>query len=201
MIDTGSTCSIISTGLYNKLDLTDDLRIQGPKIPLKLADGSIAYAEGNASFKIQMGHNDKVIQHTMLVANIHTPIILGTDFLLKKQCILDMGKATLQVNKITEQTKAKEVKTRHSVFKISLAEDIKIPPRSEIILPTKMPHKPDFKTGIIEGRQTTINGGAITITNSESSKHVKPCTIYKTEHYIGYMRRSNSYYQKQTFPK
>lgn len=162
MIDSGSTCSIVSPDLHSKLDLTEDIKIQGPKVPLKLADGSTSIADGKSTFRIQVGPNGKVIQHKMLVANIDTPIILGVDFLIKKKCILDIGNSTLQVNKIKEQIE--EVKTEtHSVFKISLAEDIKIPRRSEIILPTKTPHKPEFKTGIIEGRKTAINGGAITL--------------------------------------
>ena len=101
-----------------------------------------------------------------------------------------MGKATLQVNRIVEQ--AKEVKTIHSVFKISLAEEIEIPPRSEIILSTKMPHKPDFKTEIIEGRKTAINRRAITIAKAviNTDQSTIPLRAVNMSNQVQYIRQN-----------
>ena len=129
LIDTGSTICILHPRKYNIIPSHIKPEIKKHNTKLCLADGGQIDTIGYVDLPVEVG--DLVVTHRFTVADIDVPAVIGYDFLNKHNCTIDIGKGilTLAKNKIqcSKQNQA------NSVFKISLAERVSIPPNTEII--------------------------------------------------------------------
>ena len=152
LMDSGSTCTIIHPDIFEKIHQKDQVNFDGIPTKLRMANGNITTTQGKVNLKIKIG--DDHLEHKFIVAPVDTPVILGFDFFKQKGCILDMDLDTLFIKETATTQKCNKIQNMPSVFRISLAETIKVPHRSEIILPTYIKGTPHFNQGVIECRKS-----------------------------------------------
>ena len=128
IVDTGSTITIISNQLKNKLTNYKPIEEELQNITIKAANGEpLEYIE-----KIQVPIeicNQEYIHDVAIVKNFQFDLLLGNDFLYKASIIIDFPNATI---------KSKESNAPITIQKeetwITIHEDKIIPSRSEMIL-------------------------------------------------------------------
>jgi hypothetical protein len=98
------------------------------------------------------------------VADIDVPAVIGYDFLHSLKCTLDMGEDVLILDE--NQIKCIKESQRSSLFKISLAKKVTIPPKTEVIT-----------TGKIEGDSSSIMNALV---QPLQSKHLENILVAKS---------------------
>ncbi|CAG2191634.1 unnamed protein product [Mytilus edulis] len=176
LIDTGSTVSVLNSSMYNTMSQSAKPKLSNQCSGLRMANGSVVMPMGTAVFPVQL--NKKIVYHRLIVADIDIPMIIGFDFLNKNNCILDMGKRTIEID--GQFITCQREHCLNSIFKISSVEDVEIPPTSEMIVQGTIlqgiPHK---VTGLIEpaGSFLTNNGCLIAKAVVNPSRQYLPVRI------------------------
>ena len=98
------------------------------------------------------------------VADIDLPAVIGYDFLHSLKCTLDMGEDVLILDE--NQIKCIKESQMSSLFKISLAKKVTIPPKTEVIT-----------TGKIEGDSSSIMNALV---QPLQSKHLENILVAKS---------------------
>lgn len=147
MIDTGASVSVLHRQVFDEIseDVRQSLNRNCGK--LKVADGEMITPAGAARMNFVI--DGKPYIHRMLVADIEVPAVLGYDFLRDNNCELRLGEGTLKFN--GESVNCKLHSQIQNLFKLSLTENVVIPPSSEMIIPTKIVgDQPLGKTAVVK---------------------------------------------------
>lgn len=154
LVDTGASVTIVSTQFYKNLKL-EKPQLTQVSIKLTSASGDIIPVSGECPIQISLENFQ--VTHKVLVADIQTPCILGLDFMTQNSCDLFVKKMKLKVQGLDIPCFSKSCVEVVSCSKISLAEDIEIPPHCEFIAPAKVDN-PLFKdeVGVIEPIQSFV---------------------------------------------
>lgn len=126
-VDTGASVTIISCQFYQTLKGNEEPQIN--LVPIKLVSASRNPISVQGGFIELLIENFKTTQK-VIVADINTPCILELDFLSKNSCDLYLKKMKLKTQGL-EIACFNKSDTEVSCCKISLAEDIIIPPHCE----------------------------------------------------------------------
>jgi hypothetical protein len=111
---------------YNLLPSNMRLEIKKTNTKLCLADGGVVNTMRYIDLPIQVGNFTTVQRFT--VVDIDVPAVIGYGFLHSHKCTLDMGEEVLTLDE--NQIKCIKESQMSSLFKISLAEKVTIPPKS-----------------------------------------------------------------------
>ena len=95
-----------------------------------MANGDTSIPRGKADFQLEI--NGTELWHSMIVADLEVPLILGYDFMYDHDCSLDVRKGHLKIGKNHIQCNAEG--QRNFVFRIKLENDFTVPPGSEMIV-------------------------------------------------------------------
>jgi hypothetical protein len=131
-IDTGASCSIVSVKLFKKLEQGCRPTLKETSVKISGAGGKKLCCLGSSIFDIEIG--PLRIRMPMIVANITDDVLLGADVLMDGET----GKADilLSQNKMLLQGKTIPLEQHYSplhIREIHLADDCRIPARSEVI--------------------------------------------------------------------
>lgn len=132
LVDSGATKSCIHPDKYFSIPTVNRLPIQEVSDVIIVANGSKIKPYGEVALPLHLP-GVGVVYHTFLVAAVEEPLILGNDFLVKHKCQIDFGK-----NEITIDGKLAACCLQgdlNSLFRLRLAENVRIPANSEMILP------------------------------------------------------------------
>jgi hypothetical protein len=123
---------------------------------LKVADGEMITPAGAAWMTFVI--DGKPYSYRMLVADIEVPAVLGYDFLRDNNCEMKLGKGTFKLNGESVNCKL------HSQ---SVAENVVVPPASEMIIPTKVVGvQPVGKTAVITEISPSVSKKGILVGKS-----------------------------------
>ena len=138
LLDTGATMTVIHPQKY--YEIPEDTRplppLQRMNGHIRLADGSNLPVLGETFLPFKLHDDLSKIYHRVIVAEIEAPGVIGYDFLHQHHCILDMGNGTLSVG--NKELKCQLESKMASVFRITLEQDVTIPPGSEMIVRGKI---------------------------------------------------------------
>lgn len=131
-VDTGASCSIVSTKLFNKLPRNCQPELQSTAVKLSGAGGKTLQSTGRGIFDLMIG--PLKLQATMIVADITDEVLLGADLLLdetsgKADILLSQGKMILKGKTINLEQRFNPIFVR----KVQLADTCTLPANSEII--------------------------------------------------------------------
>ena len=127
LIDTGSSATIISPELFDRLMLS--VNIKSSNIRLRSANGENIEVMGECSVNFVLG--DVQVSHTVIVANIQNSCILGVDFMSKYACNIYMKERILRIQGID----IPYVCDRADIIdrnRVMLTEDEIVPPNSKV---------------------------------------------------------------------
>ena len=134
MVDTGSSITIISEDVYEKLADAQPYLIPDDAEVL-LADGKSLSVLGKAPFTLQFGESEQQIN--VWVADIQNKGILGLDFMKEcGGCLLDVtgGSITVGKNKLNCDVQ----KAQPKCCRVTVAQSVAVPPRHEMIISGKL---------------------------------------------------------------
>ncbi|XP_033761504.1 uncharacterized protein LOC117343268 [Pecten maximus] len=134
LVDSGSSVSIISHKLFERLGL-DEKSLRGTRLVLLAANGKKLGIKGEV--KLDFTLNNKQFQHRFVIADIRGITgLLGTDFLEHYNGILHVAKKKLQTSK-GQVTLVKLDDVRECAC-IRVKETIRIPPESELVIEARL---------------------------------------------------------------
>ena len=135
VLDSGAQASILSTAVFNRLTRSHRKEMYRVDEQIRTANGSTSKVKWQGYLLIQLG--TKVVRHNFLVADIIDDCLLGADFLLQHECILDMQNHSLTIGEIEIPLRAKQLVAERECHAIA-TETQKIPAhmQTEIIIST-----------------------------------------------------------------
>lgn len=137
--------------------------ISGKSCQLRMADGGVVTSEGCVTLPIEI--QGCVFQQRMIVANVEAPVVLGYDFLHQNQSLLDIGKGEITIGGL--QIKCLLESDLPSVFRITLTENVLVPPATEIIVSGEIVGEtPLFSTALLESETSKLTDKGILMAKS-----------------------------------
>ncbi|MCG8034214.1 MAG: retroviral-like aspartic protease family protein, partial [Candidatus Thiodiazotropha taylori] len=134
LLDTGSTITVISPKLFEEIPSNLRPKIMPWNRSLCMANGDTSIPRGKAQIKLTI--NDTEIWHSMVIADVEAPIILGYDFMYDHDCSLDIRNASLKIGENNIQCNSGS--QDGFVFRIRVDSDVTVPPGCEMIIPGKI---------------------------------------------------------------
>ena len=138
LIDTGASISVLHPSQYYALP--EDLR---PKLRqdcgnLRMAVGGQVIPVGHAKFPLTI---NGIVEHSLIVADVEAPLVIGFDFMREQRCILDIGRGILtfkgeQIQCTHDAADPARVTSRD--LKITMLDTVIVPPASEMIVGGKI---------------------------------------------------------------
>ena len=127
LIDTGASLSIISKGIFNQL--IGEHNLDPMTRPVMTANDEPLTVYGKTKVSICIGRN--TYQVPVVVAEMNSDGILGLDFMLSNDCILDIARLKMQMQTDVIQLN----KEGHfGCYRIAMAENINLPARTEMVV-------------------------------------------------------------------
>ena len=97
LLDTGSTISVISPRLFDKISSHLKPEISPSNRNLCMANSDISTSQGRVM--LQLVTKGTSLWHSIIIADIEAPIIFGYDFMYEHNCALDVRKGNLKIGK------------------------------------------------------------------------------------------------------
>jgi predicted aspartyl protease len=135
LVDTGASVTLVSRDIY--LSCFSNIELEPVEFNICQADGQKMGILGKKSMELTIG-NWKVF-HEVIFADMQGEAILGMDFLLEQECKLNIGEAKMVVQ--GQSIQLCQDNENSSCCKVSLREDILIPPNSEVNINTRVHRK------------------------------------------------------------
>ena len=143
VIDTGPPVSIISDKDMQEFKIQEPL--QRVYTTLRTADGTLLDVKGKVSVLVEIGAF--TFKQTVIVANLNGPGILGLDFLERNHIDILIRDRALKIHDKTIKLKSLKSTT---FARITLKQEVNIPPRSEMIIDGKLQGILSFGQGLVE---------------------------------------------------
>ncbi|VDI15529.1 Hypothetical predicted protein [Mytilus galloprovincialis] len=133
---TGSTLTVIHVRKFLSIPESQrpDRIYKG--VQLKLANGEIITTFGQADFDIEI--NGQKFQQRFVIADIDAPAIVGYNFLYNKDCKLDIRESKLTIGSKNMEIICQKESNMVNIFKLATEETTVIPPRSEVLVFSKV---------------------------------------------------------------
>ncbi|KAK3098374.1 hypothetical protein FSP39_018923 [Pinctada imbricata] len=126
LIDTGASLSILSKQVYDRIKNDQPLELIKKHVVAANADPLKVY--GRTKIRMKIGRN--TYETTVVVADLTSDGVLGLDFMLNNAYIVNVNEQTLTMR----DESIPLIKSGHfGCFRVALAENINIPPKSELI--------------------------------------------------------------------
>ena len=124
--------------------------IQGTAGKLKVADGNFVATLGNSTVKLYPMDGGSPTIHTMVIAEVGYPLVIGVDYLTKHGCSLDLADNTLRMGNMSRH--CRRITKMPRAYKISMADTVVVPPMCKILVPGRVEGGAHFTLGIVEER-------------------------------------------------
>ena len=89
LLDSGSTLTLIHPDIYSHISSEQRPALAGNPIKLRMADGGLIESLGRIQIEIVI--EGMSVMHSVVVAEVESPVVLGYDFLNKYNCSPDFG--------------------------------------------------------------------------------------------------------------
>ena len=182
MIDTGSTDTIVSASIYHKIEKESRPELQPFTDRIQQVDGSPLEVLGTAWVDIIIGKTTQSIK--AIFANIKCEGILGMDFLLQTQGVLNFQRCSLQIH--GEEIPCSTQRGEAFVARVKVACSTTIPPGHEAIVPGYIADKNDnmMGTAVVEplenGGEVASKGVIIGRTLVDAEKEIIPVRVFNS---------------------
>jgi hypothetical protein len=133
LVDTGATVTLVSESLYKRLPMSVRPNLHMITQTIMTANSTELSVNGKAEFNVcidQMTYYSEAV-----VAKLKIDGILVLDFMKAHKCSIDINNEVLVVN---GREKRLSIEGFLGYFRITAAETVSIPPRSEVIVPGKV---------------------------------------------------------------
>ena len=163
LIDTGASVTILRNDIYE--NLLSKPKTESVRVRLVNAIGELSPFYDKADMKLNIG--GKPYEHNVLLADIQNEGILGIDFLKanKSNVMISKGYITIHGKKIPCFSLSDEYK--NPCCRISVCEDVEIPPESEMIIPClPLGYLDQSKIGILEPTSQFIEKSGLLVAKS-----------------------------------
>lgn len=91
--------SVLHSKLYQNLHVHNKNKLKPNEIELKMADGRNIRPLGTIKLPIVL--DEQIIWQNFVVAEIDIPVVLGSDFMFEKKCVIDIPSKYLVPNNQT----------------------------------------------------------------------------------------------------
>jgi transposase InsO family protein len=142
LIDTGGTLSVLHVDKYESMPDAIRPPLQEVEGNIVMGNGSAVKALGIANFLLEFGN--LLLSFPMVVAKLEVPGVIGYDFLYSHGGLVDVPQGQVTLKGQILQCKLES--RLPSLFRISLEENVSVPPRTEILT-----------TGIVEPMKDTAH--------------------------------------------
>jgi predicted aspartyl protease len=138
VIDTGADVTILSYRVYKELNRLDEIERLTADGVLKGLDGGRIEVVGTATLDFFLG--EICVRQQVWIAEIKEDCILGADFLMKQECVIDYPQNVLLIGstEVPMHANTDELKC----LRIVLDRTIKVPGNSEIVISAKLDGTP-----------------------------------------------------------
>ena len=106
-VDSGSTVTVISTKAYDKISESRKPVLKVVHEQFILADGGSMRVQGRCDASLMLSHIE--VDHEVVVADIKAEGLLGSDFMMQHNCVLDFQKGVLEVDGEIVRVRGKSV--------------------------------------------------------------------------------------------
>ena len=179
-VDTGSNISIVRPDILGGVD--QDL-IEPVNSCLRTVTGERAPIHRKG--QLQLGTGSLLVPQELWVADIHDDCILGLDFLQSHNCLVNLKDGSLTIGGEEIPLKKQPATTEPTCCKVVLAERVRLPPQSEMVVPVKMEGaKADSQWGLLE-RSTapfSVDGVMVARTLVNTQKEPIPLRVVNLSH-------------------
>jgi hypothetical protein len=125
LIDTGASRSIIHPDLFNQLDGSKKTDLEHTGVVLTVANGAPVSVDGRSVVELRVD-GGPTLRHEFLVAPLGPGLILGFDFLVRFDCVIDARERKLQIRGEGAGTASRVT--------VRACETVEIPPGHEVVL-------------------------------------------------------------------
>ena len=127
LIDAGASLSIISKGIFNQL--SGEHHLDPMTRPVMTAHDEPLTVYGKTKVSICLGQN--TYQVPVVIAEMNSDGIIGLEFMLSNDCILDIAKLKMRIQTDVIQLYKEGL---FGCYRIAMAENIILPARSEMVV-------------------------------------------------------------------
>ena len=136
LVDTGASVTILKKDFFEKLMPSSRDSLKSVNLNLVTATGEISSFMGKLNVDVSLGNY--LFNHDILVADIQNDGILGVDFLSSNKIDVLLSNSCLSIRKNKIPCFHFNKTLKPTICRIAVAEDIVIPPDTEIIVPGKL---------------------------------------------------------------
>lgn len=134
LLDTGSTLSVISPRVFEKISDENKPKIAPVESNLRMANGDTSTPQGKACFKLVIDATE--FWPHLTISDIEVPMIIGYDFMYAHHCSLDVRNSRLKIGR--QYVKCHQEGQTSSLFRIRLDRNVTVPPGAEMIIGGKI---------------------------------------------------------------
>lgn len=135
LVDTGASVTVINRKIFEKLPLSSQNLVTPVTLNLVTATGETSAFIGKFNVEIKIGSH--IINHEVLIADIHNDGILGVDFLTPNNCDVLLNESCLSINGDRIPCYHFTENMQPTICRIAVAHDVVVPPEAEVIVPIK----------------------------------------------------------------
>ena len=133
LVDTGANATILHPEKFYSIPAEERPELQTFGGRLRMADGQLIPVIGRAKVSFQVHPQVPAELHSVLVAAVEAPGVLGYDFLHEHDCCLELGPGQLTIR--GKKLPCMQEDQMTSVFKVTLKSTVTVPPCSEMMVP------------------------------------------------------------------
>ena len=168
VIDSGATITLVASRVFERIPESNRPRLEKIKFDIRMADGGSMKVKGKCVLDLTIGHIE--VQHKVIIADIEPEGLLGSDFLVKHNCVLSFKKNTLEIE--GESVPYREHVSSATVCRVKVSDTVTIPAGGEAVIAGKLIRRGKHTVcGIIEPSSQFVSKNGILVGKSL----VDPC--------------------------
>jgi hypothetical protein len=133
IVDTGSNITVVRPDVLRRVAKDVVLDVHTVDSCLKTVTGETTAVRSRGRVNLQVGNFQTV--HDVWVAEIENECILGLDFLIPNNCVVNVAEACLHIGSEEVRLKRMAASKRPVCRRVVVAENWSVPPKSEAIIP------------------------------------------------------------------
>eukprot|EP00731_Ephydatia_muelleri_P003528 Em0001g3528a len=167
LVDTGSSVTLIHEAVWNKVKIKVKSSLSPCTVPVMAVNGEQLMVAGEIDLHLQIGtHQGK--HKVLVVEQMLQQCLLGTDYLEKQKCLVDLGKRTLTVGKPGNCVPL-SFGAQSSTCHVVMGEKVVIPGYHQVRLPVRVtPTDGSATVGIFEPHSEMAETHGVLIARSVS---------------------------------
>ena len=134
VVDSGSTITVVSVRVFDKIPNHKKPALEHIKERFVLADGGTMNVLGRCVVDLSIGN--LYLKHEVVVADVAAEGLLGSDFMMKHNCILDFQRQSMVID--GEKVNIREELGELSICRVKVASDVEIPAGKEMVVPGQL---------------------------------------------------------------